>query len=211
MAAISPVFERAYSGTQHSCRAYYAGAAPSHHPAGQGEPRSGDPNNSPGSEPRDTNPHHHLLSPARTAQPTCSSGRAATQPPDGPTIKLGHPVIKDTHNPQQKRAISCQILPDPDGQGTEGTQFPRGTNKPNTEGHNRTQFPRFETDPIPSGHKQTQSSPARTNPIPRWEQRTQSLGFQANPIQRRTRHEPVGPAHFRMDPACYLPSWLLGC
>ena len=81
MAAISPVFETAHNGTPHSSRAYYAGATPPHHPAGQGEPRRGDPNNSPGREPRDPNPHHHLLSPDRATQSTPATPPAPWGPP----------------------------------------------------------------------------------------------------------------------------------
>ena len=105
-----------------------------------------------GASPGTPIPTTSFLSPARAPQPTCSPGRSAAQPPDGPTIKLGHPVIKDTHNPPQKRAISCQILPDPDGQGTEGTQISAGA----------------QTNPISPGPKMNPRPPgAQTNPTPR--------------------------------------------
>ena len=61
MAAISPAFGSAYR----------ASATNSHHGASHDrQPRRGGPDNSPGREPRDTDPHQHLLSPARAAQPT---------------------------------------------------------------------------------------------------------------------------------------------
>ena len=212
MPAISRAFERAHSGTPRSRRASDAGATPSHRPAGQAEPRRGDQNNSPGREPRDTNSHHQLLSPARAAQPTFSPGRSAAQPPDGPTIKLGHPVIKDTHNPQQKRAISCQILPNPDDQGTEGTQIsagaqtnpiPRVTTGPNARGSKQTQSPSRHNKPSPHRHRRTQFLGGSNEPNLSGSKQTQfnavpDTNPSARPISGWTRH-------------AGLPSWLLGC
>ena len=217
MPAISPAFERAHNGTPQSGRASYAGATPSHHPAGQAVPRRGDPNNSPGPD-----PHHHLLSPARAAQPTCSSGRAATQPSDGPTIKLGHPSHKGY---SQLPGKACQILPNPDGQGTERTQSPRGKTNPRRPGAKRTQPPRVPNNPIPphstgvgpgfiphesrlTNHTKPNRGGTKTNPIRPGPKQSQSAEAKTNPIHPGPKRTATGTNH---ESRITNHSWLLGC
>ena len=157
MAAISPAFGRAYR----------ASAINSRHGAGHDrEPRRGGPSNSPGCKPRDTDPHQHLLSPARAAQPTLLrrplTHRHSTH--RHPAHRGPIPVI-DTgrhrgRSPMWRRSVQLpverrQILPNP----ARSCQIRTPITWRITVGHEREPVPN-ETNPIPPEARDAAEAPA---------------------------------------------------
>ena len=156
-----------YSGSLHSGSLHGAGST--HLPRATGhdaEPRRGDPDNSPGREPRDTNPHEIPSS-------AVSATRSAPLTPPAPG---NPPCIKDIHGPLRKPAKSGQIRPAPARCGRRAHR--RFTNRDSRDNGNTNEpncRPGQQTNPVTRGsttrpirgdENEPNHGGARLNPIP---------------------------------------------
>ena len=146
MAAISPAPETAHSATPHSRRT--PSLRPTQAPDATNHPsqaRRDGPDNSPGREPKDPNPHRHSFSLKRAIQPPNSAHRSRNSP-DRPA-QPGHPWRQGHARPSAGSVKSRQILSDPAKSG------------PVREVHKQTQSLPEQTNPW--------SAKVTTNPIHR--------------------------------------------
>ena len=188
LAAISPAFGRApctWKGRMG------ARATRSHHGASHDcEPRRGDPDNSPGREPRDTDPHQHLLSPERATQPTFPRRQMrhshATHPAAIPAIDSTGPW--PTLRPPKTDTNPIAVTAEPVSTGlqrdsceTKRTQFHRSLLGPRSCSRIRAPAPRLNDRKT----KRTQShrGPVRhRHGMPR--KKTNSVSWRTHETQR---------------------------
>ena len=174
----------------------------------KGQPRGGDPTNSPGREPRDTDPHEIPSSAVSAAQ---SAPRPRGQQPGGPPLHkapqrlLWRAAKEATHGrrgpaprPAPALTVHCsrftvtaqQHKPSHAwgnneldlGLARQPTQFVGGRNKPNLPVQQRSKHARGNNEPNSSRAQRSQSPGEKTNPIRR-------LGRATNHGSRITNHE----------------------